>query len=50
MHVTHYDWEDTIGRQIGLEGTSIVGLMLGDQLHPPMVEAKMKYIQLTATK
>ena len=40
MHITHYDWEDIIGRQIGLEGTSIVGLMLGDQLHPPMVEAK----------
>ena len=37
MSQTHYDWEDEIGRKIGLEGISIIGLMVGEHLHPPMI-------------
>lgn len=40
MQNNHYDWEDRIGRKIGLEGTGIVGIMVGDHLHPPMIASE----------
>ena len=36
----YYEWEDKIGKTVGLEGAGIIGIILGDQLHPPMVYDK----------
>ena len=38
MAKEYYDSND-IGEKIGLPGTGIVGIILGDQLHPPMVDS-----------
>ncbi|MBI2499424.1 class I SAM-dependent methyltransferase [Candidatus Woesearchaeota archaeon] len=40
MSQLHYDWDDELGRKIGLEGASIIGLITGEHLHPPMVNDK----------
>ena len=38
MAKEYYDSND-IGEKIGLPGTGIIGIILGDQLHPPMVDS-----------